>query len=70
MRVCFELFIILTNTLRNVPEERRPQLHRGGSLKSRLSFFCCEPTNGFLMFIFHTKEMRFLFRNISSKIIL
>jgi hypothetical protein len=31
------------STLRNIPEERRSQVHRGGSLKSRLEHEMSEP---------------------------
>ena len=33
--VCLSRMCIHQHTLRNIPEERRPQLHRGGCLKSR-----------------------------------
>ena len=32
------------STLRNIPEERRSHLHRGGSLKSRMKITLLKPT--------------------------
>jgi len=41
-RVSFKVTAVLNNKLRNMPEERKPQLHRIGSLKFLMDFFFYE----------------------------